>query len=294
MKIAYIVQCHKNAGQINLLINQLSDGDNDIYLHIDQKSGDFGKNIIRRDNVFILPDDKRVTVKWGQISQVDATLNLIESVLQSGKQYDYVWLISGQDLPIKSNKEISDYLSSSDKSAFLELLPTSGKRYKRLLKRNEVWTAQWSVKKGIFMRIVRNVWYLLTGGRYHTFKIFKRKYKSDVFYFGSSWWCLPYDAIKEMKDYLDANDGYYKFYSHCHCPDESFFQTLFMNHTGFSNSVKPILTYIDWEGCKDSPRTLTAEDYEKLASSDNYLFARKFDINVDKEIIVLICEKINE
>ena len=69
MKIAVLIQCHKNAKQINL-------PDIDCYLHIDKKA-DFEDQVIHRENVFVLPREKRVSVKWAQISQVDATLNLL-------------------------------------------------------------------------------------------------------------------------------------------------------------------------------------------------------------------------
>ena len=38
MKIAVLIQCHKNAKQINLLLNKLNHPDIDCYLHIDKKA----------------------------------------------------------------------------------------------------------------------------------------------------------------------------------------------------------------------------------------------------------------
>lgn len=47
MKIAVLIQCHKNAYQINLLLNKLNHPDIDCYLHIDRKA-DFEEQIIHR------------------------------------------------------------------------------------------------------------------------------------------------------------------------------------------------------------------------------------------------------
>ena len=69
MRIAILIQCHKNSKQINLLLERLNHPDIDCYLHIDKKA-DFTDKIIHRENVFVLPDEKRVAVKWAQISQV--------------------------------------------------------------------------------------------------------------------------------------------------------------------------------------------------------------------------------
>lgn len=289
MKIAYLMQCHKTPQQINLLIELLRDCD--IYIHIDKKSGNLAKKITVAPNVFILNDDKRVNVKWGQISQVSATLNLIDEVLNSGRDYDYIYLISGQDMPLKSGERIAKLLSDCGGSAFMEVVDVSTRRYKRLLKRNEVYTAQWSVKKGFFYRVLRNVWYLLTGGRYHTFKLFRRKIDGAKFYFGSQWWCLPFDAVKQMSVYLAENPNYYKFFSHCHCPDESFFQTLLLNFTSYQDKVNPITTFVNWGVDNNSPENFVMADKEKidgLINSEEYLFARKFDCAVDTQIIEYI------
>lgn len=288
MKIAYLMQCHKSPQQINLLVDMLSGDNCDVYIHIDKKSKNLETDLINLPNVFILGEEERVDVKWGQISQVDATLKLIEAVLKTGCEYDYVWLISGQDMPLKSHEQICKYISDSNGAAFMDVLDTSSRRYKRLLKRNEVYTAQWSIKKGFFYRIIRNAWYILTGGRYHTFKVFRRKIDNDKFYFGSSWWCLPYDAVKQINDYLNGNADFYKFFSRCHCPDESFFQTVLLNHTTYRENVKPMPIYVNWGEDNNSPEIFVMDDREKidkLIESNQYLIARKFDYTIDKDII---------
>lgn len=106
MKIAILIQCHKNPKQINLLLERLNHPDIDCYLHIDKKA-DFADKIIHRENVFVLPDEQRVSVEWAQISQVTATLNLLNTAVASARGgYDYYWLISGQDWPLRSVEEI--------------------------------------------------------------------------------------------------------------------------------------------------------------------------------------------
>lgn len=78
MKIAILIQCHKNPKQINLLLERLNHPDIDCYLHIDKKAN-FAGEIIHRENVFVLPNKQRVSVEWARISQVDATLNLLHA-----------------------------------------------------------------------------------------------------------------------------------------------------------------------------------------------------------------------
>ena len=59
IKIAYIVLCHKNAGQINKMIKKLDSKNCDFFLHIDKKSS-IEEDIIKNNHIFVLPNDKRI------------------------------------------------------------------------------------------------------------------------------------------------------------------------------------------------------------------------------------------
>ena len=89
--------------------------------------------------------------------------------------------------------------------------------------------------------------------------------------------------VKWIYNFLENYPEYIKLFKHSLCPDECFFQTLVMN-SPFANTTKPYLHYIKWEKGKSSPKTLTTIDYEELKKAEK-LIARKFDINVDAEII---------
>ena len=69
-----------NLSLIHILLERLNHPDIDCYLHIDKKA-DFTDKIIHRENVFVLPDEQRVSVEWAQISQVTATLNLLNTAV---------------------------------------------------------------------------------------------------------------------------------------------------------------------------------------------------------------------
>ena len=111
MKIAVLIQCHKNPRQINLLLNRLDHPDIDCYLHVDRKAN-FVNEIIKGEHIYMLPDEKRVSVEWAQISQVTASMNLLEAAYKMG-EYDFYWLISGQDWPLRSADEIIKFFSSN-------------------------------------------------------------------------------------------------------------------------------------------------------------------------------------
>ena len=51
MKIAILIQCHKNPEQINLLLNRLNHPDIDCYVHVDKKA-DFTDKILWSGRIF--------------------------------------------------------------------------------------------------------------------------------------------------------------------------------------------------------------------------------------------------
>lgn len=107
------------------------------------------------------------------------------------------------------------------------------------------------------------------------------------FYYGPSWVCLSQDFVEWMLTYLKEHPAFIKYLLNSLNPDESIFQTLLMM-SPYSTTRYDYLHYVDWSERigkpKNSPNTLVLGDYEKIKKS-GYLMARKFDINVDKEII---------
>lgn len=282
MEIAIMCLCHKNPRQINLLTEMLTHPHIDIYIHIDQKA-DIGDMIKLSDHVFLLPEEYRIQVEWARFSQVSATLNLL-SYVRSKKVYDYFWLISGQDFPIKSVEEIYNFFLQNSSFDFINLFDEVQRHDK---KRNEIYYPQWIIGKKLYQRLLKRFWICITGGYGGTFPVFKRRKLDIPFYFGSSWWCLSIKVIDWMFNYLEQNSDYCKFYKNCVCPDESFFQTLYMN-SPFAANRRDYLTFVNWkEKSRNSPEILTEMDYQTLVAS-SYLMARKFDIDVDENIIHMV------
>lgn len=291
MKIAYLIQCHKSAEQINELIKRLSadteEYNTDFYIHVDAKS-DICDKIITAENIILLK--KRVNVKWGHISQVEATLELMSTAVNANKGYDYLWLISGQDYPIKSNKYIADFLKEHKGENFIEILPDSNKEYQRYLKRNQTWYSTWGASPLLVIRILRKVYNIITGGAYRS--IIKRKNILNVkWQFGSSWWTLTEDTCRYIIS-AQEDGRFLRYYKNCICPDESFFQTLLWNSQFKESLIGYNLVYVDWSEGKKNPKILTKQDFSALINS-NKLLARKVDSEgVSRELIQMLEDKI--
>lgn len=196
-----------------------------------------------------------------------------------GGGYSHYFLISGQDFPIKSIGEIVKFLSERKDENFIDCA-----LIKRFEKRNDIYFPRMVIGRRIWQKILKGILVYSTGGWNQTFSIIKRLKPANVqYYFGSQWWCLNDAMVKWIYNFLENYPEYIKLFKHSLCPDECFFQTLVMN-SPFASTTKPYLHYIKWEKGKSSPKTLTTIDYEELKKTEK-LIARKFDINVDAEII---------
>lgn len=84
MKVAFLMQCHKNPEQINLLLDALNHSMADVFVHVDKKSQEIRKKITQGEGVYILPEQQCVDVQWAQYSQVEATLQLLSAAVNRG------------------------------------------------------------------------------------------------------------------------------------------------------------------------------------------------------------------
>ena len=280
MKIAYIIQCHKEPEQINCLFHALDYKDNYLFVHVDAKSN-IKDRIIRNTNIFIL--DECIDVKWGQISQVQATLLLFTVVIKSEILFDYVWLISGQDFPIKSNEYIHNYLEANKGCNFCTVyFGASGSWLWQ--KRIAIYYPQWFISNMVFPCIIRRLWVLVTGGNKYTFPFFRRKNITNrQIFFGSQWFTITYDCMCFILSTVKKEPEIMKFFKNTRNPDECFFQTILMNSC-YGDTVRENLLYVDFSNGNSHPKDLNDSDFQILRDSPK-LIARKFDsVNTVKSL----------
>ena len=84
MKVDFLMQCHKNPKQINLMLKALKHPQVDVFIHVDSKNENIRENIEKIDGVYLLPKKDCVDVQWAQFSQVQATLNLLDAAISGG------------------------------------------------------------------------------------------------------------------------------------------------------------------------------------------------------------------
>ena len=281
MKIAILVLAHKNVWQLEKLVNRLSI-DFDIYIHADQK-WELDTNLFSAyTNVNFV---KRHEVHWGSHLQIDATVELFTAAWKN--QYDYYLLISGQDLPIKSNAAIKEFLTANIKINFMnfEALPKKA----------------WADQDGGYDRVnyyhgihfeAKNLGMLkrkmyTAVRKFHKLAGIKRKLYPIQYYGGWNWVNINSTAMNRIFEFLEEHPGFLKTFKYTHSGDEIWVQTILANCVPDIESDS--LRYTEWEVKTAHPNVLKLKDIDKIMGSKD-LFARKFDEQIDKVVIDRIYE----
>lgn len=277
MKLAFLVLAHKNPNQLDRLIAALDHQNSIVLVHIDNKMDIkqfefiFNKNY---KNVFLCK--KRMSVNWGGFSMIEAAMNLIEMLISLNANPDYVTLLSGQDFPIKSNDEISLFFAENKGKNFIQnfklplvLSNDVGNGFERIQYWH--WLDKHTPGKARKLRTIQKI------------ILVKRSFPKGIDpYLGSQWWSLQLDCVKFIhQQYLEKNI-LFSFYKHAFVPDEMLFQTLIMNSYFKDSVVNDNMRFVNWNGAY--VHNFTPKDWDRINSTNN-LFARKFDISVDEEII---------
>ncbi|WP_435134192.1 beta-1,6-N-acetylglucosaminyltransferase [Formosa sp. A9] len=121
----------------------------------------------------------------------------------------------------------------------------------------------------------------------------KRSSCFDSYHWGGQWWCLTYSTLQKIYSYyLEHRKELDAYYKHTFCADEQFFQTILnvVSKDDASIKIEPNLHFTDWSRKNEPlPVTFKAEDLNLLLNQpENKLFARKFDFDVDVDIMNLL------
>ncbi|MEO7766232.1 MAG: beta-1,6-N-acetylglucosaminyltransferase [Ferruginibacter sp.] len=272
MRIAHLILTHAAPTQLERLINRLKHPEADCYIHIDLKTpiSNF-LFLAEREHVFFVKS--RVKVKWGAYSIVQATLNGFEAILQSGKNYDYINLLSGQDYPLKSADQIHEYLSINAGKAFMHTLLVNSEWLEAVPRLTGYHLTTYTIpKRYTIERLINAI-------------LPKRKMPAGLIPVGrSQWFTITASHANYIVEYLRSNPQVKRFFSLTWGCDEIIFQTILYNSRHREDMVNDNLRYIDWSDGKPSPATLTLKDADALAHCGK-LFARKFNISIDTSIL---------
>ncbi|WP_312338171.1 beta-1,6-N-acetylglucosaminyltransferase [Sphingobacterium sp.] len=283
MKIAYLILAHKNEQQLLLLMEMLLEGNNHLFIHIDAASDEtfsrvraWGKT---DDHIHILEDS--FAVKWGAFSFTLAIISLLNACQCSEIKFDFISTLSGQDLPLKSNEEIALFLSKNKTAQFVEY--------------NSLPYNSWNGNGGLDR--VNYFWLIDELGFNDAFRFVEQQKKESIVriapstltsHGGSCWFTITSDLLQYICEFLEEHwEAIYSYFRYTFISDEILLQSIILNSPFREEVINNNLRYVDWSSGPEFPKILTVDDCESLKKTKNH-FARKFDTEVDSEVIEYI------
>lgn len=280
MKVAHLILTYTDPLQTERMIRHMYHPDFDFYIHVDKKVDPSTHCFLSKiPQVYLIQNTTNVV--WGGYDTVKAILRSSGEILASGRKYDYIHLMSGQDYPIKSATAIHHFFLQHAGKQFLRYEhfdDWDGEGYERIRK------------------------YHLTNfhfpGKYLLQKLLnkllpERKLPNMEFYGYSMFWALTPDCIEYVINYLSDNHSFRKFIELTWGSDEFVFQTIILNSPFCEQAVNDNLLYYQRPYRSPHPNMLTYKEFDEIIQS-NQLFARKLSLAKDSLLFDMLDEYTKE
>lgn len=310
MNIAFLIMGNSNYDFLPKLIQSLSDGENDFYIHINANSNieNFRKTLIQNQHLFW--SNKRFKTHWGGYSILEASIDLLRESYKSKVKYDYFFFLTESDYPIKSNSTIKSIIA--EKNPLIAVYNISkgmdkGQRLKIQMYHYCDLTIANIVLGKWLRRIIKG--FMIIG--YYTGIAKKPNYyidndgkKHDV-YFGSDFGLLSRRDAECVLNEFDNDSSLKKYLKHAFVPGELFIPTVLMkNETTAKDCIiceKPDLKAMTkthfykviQNHRQKSIKILTEDDYDVIKEC-KYFFARKMKMGVSDILLSQIDTLRNE
>lgn len=295
-KHAYLIIAHNKIEQLAFLLELLDNPRNDIFIHIDKKSDmgssenlEFLKNSTQYSNVYFTP---RINVYWGHYSQIESEVLLFEYASKIDEYY-YYHLISGVDLPLRSQSLIHKFFDENPNKIFISKqfsetnfseLAYSVEKYNFFIK--------YFKHKNKYIRRLGKLGHKLALNIQNILKIDRLHNKREEMGFSiySNWKSVPHDVVLKV---VDNKPFIKKHFKYTFCCDEVYFQMVLrkenLEHLIYDNTpFKDIptqfqgnLRYVNWWDGYPYEWTDSEKDINQLEYGIKlgHFFSRKFDLD---------------
>ena len=206
---------------------------------------------------------------------------------KSVRSYDYVHLISGADLPIKSNNQIHAFFKENNGLQFVHFTDDKAtKESENRIRYYHLFRRRRNLLTKILAQIALRVQML--------FGVNRLKNKNIKVQKGCNWFSITGAFAAYI---AQASKPLEKIFRFSYCGDEVFVQTALLNSPfaddvymkNCGNNHLACARLIDWQ--RGNPYVFKMQDFDLIKNSPA-MFARKFDMDVDSEIIDKVLKSI--
>jgi len=272
MRVAHLILTYTDPAQTERMIKNMYHENFDFYIHVDKKF-DVNPHLYLKSlpNVYFI--NNRMDVKWAGFSTVLATFECIKEIAASGRSYDFINFLSGQDYPLKSAAHLYQFFLNNIGNEFLSYRDIKNDWTEGLIRMERYFLSNYNFPGKYRLEVLIN-------------KILpRRKLPYGLHPYGKSmFWMLSPEAAMYVVNTVENDKKLKNFFFFSWASDEFVFQTILLNSIHKSKIVNDNYRYIDWSGGGASPKTLGISDAENISKSD-MLFGRKFNAQTDTEIL---------
>lgn len=286
VKQCAVITAYKGREELNSLLMAIHD-DMDCFVHIDKKNvAVFDSLQSKHRNVNFYSE---YCINWGGYEHLQAILFLLREAAK--KEWDYVHIISGEDYPVISAKEMAQRLEGCDE-IFTKPFLATGKDYP-----SHKWYAyRWPYVyfSGNYRNKVTRLFNLACVTAQMLVPPLERKRigKISEIYHSMVWGIFPRDAIEYVLEYLQEDPKFLKDLQTCKIPEELCISTILMNEPLFRNRIhNRYLRYWRIKPGDWGPPYLDDSDIPGLIDS-NAFWARK--VKADTSVAQYLSKKIAE
>lgn len=226
MKHAFLIIAHNEYPVLEVLLSMLDDERNDIYLHIDKRATELFQQIkkVKMQKAGFYLIENPIEVYWGDISQVQVEYLLFETALSHGS-YAYYHLLSGTDLPIKSQDYIHAFFQQNAGKEFVGFWQDAAHQrdLERKVFRYYFFTKRLKDKEHLLHGITALIRNLILAVQ--KISHYRRK-QTFEFKKGGNWISITENAVKYLLQYKEIVLNRMKYTL---CADEIFIQTILWN-----------------------------------------------------------------
>lgn len=276
VSIAILILAHKNPSQLKRLVTHLQT-DFDVFVHLDRRSEVRVSEFDRFARTTVI---KEIKATWGSLGLVHATLKLLSLAFSRGP-YDRYVLISGQDVPLKTNGEIAALFLRHPEVDFVDSQPFTPAEESRLTRITRFHFFPRKTLSAVLTTIATNISRRIDN---LLSVLGVRRGMNYRFRWGSQWMDLTSETVRQVLEFVQTDKRFLRRFRFTFCSDEVFFQTA-IEHCGHAKAelLSP-LRYIDWHTGPEHPRVIRMEEVAKLEKS-GMLFARKCDTTIDSDLV---------
>lgn len=282
MKHAIIILLHQDFNVLKDLF-EFFDEDFKFFIHIDKHLKCNLESIrIAYPNVYIF---SKYYVNWGGRNILLAELFLIQQALKSDS-FDYIHLMSGTDMPIRSLSEFKAFFKRYEGLSFMEYHRYPIPKWENgSMRRIEFY---W-INDYINFRNPKNHNIFETIFNFQVKHNIRRRLPKhyEILYGGSNWMSLYKDCAHELIPDSSSKLGFLKRLRFTFASDEVYIHTVLLNSKAQKNIVNDNKRYIDWNGIGGSPSILKEEKFREVVFSQ-CLLGRKFIHPYSDKLISMI------